>query len=202
MLIGNDIVDLKDVDAYPPSENERFLNRVFRPEEQEYIKSSDNPKKTLWMFWALKESAYKAWKRNYPRIIFSPISMRIDFVKQKVIHHNYGRLSYKIDDGNDDWIAVYVFKPRTEKSSKLLHWIGEVSKLTKDQQFSSSIAARTLVSQKLAELLSLSPENLEVSKELPPVVRELHTGFERPVSLSHHGRFVSAFMAIPTNPGK
>lgn len=196
LLIGNDIVDLKDVDAYPPSENEKFLNRVFRKEEQDHIFASDDPRKTLWTFWALKESAYKAWKRKHPKMIFSPKSMKVDFVKNKIIHHTYGRLTYRVDDGNGDWVAVYVFKPRIEKCSRLLHWIGEVSRLSRGS-YNSSAAARTLVTEKMSDLWSQPQESIEVTRELPPVVKAKNTGEIQPVSLSHHGRFVSAFIALP-----
>ncbi len=198
MLIGNDIVDLKDIDSYPPSENERFLSRVFTDAEQEYIKNSANPKRTLWMCWAVKESAYKAWKRAYPRIVFSPVSLKIDFEKRKILHHHYGRLHYKTEEKAGDFVAVYVYKPRTEKTAKIYHWIGEVSKLAKDHSYNSSIAARILVAEKLSSIYSVSPESIEVTKSLPPEVINKKDGWKSPVSLSHHGRYVSAFVMIPT----
>ncbi|WCL50185.1 4'-phosphopantetheinyl transferase family protein [Leptospira sp. GIMC2001] len=197
MLIGNDIVDLKDVDAYPAMESSNYLNRVFRPIEQLQIKNSANPRKLLWMIWTLKESGFKAWKRQNPKMIFSPISIHVDIEKKKISHHQYGKLKFEIDDGDDDWIAVYVFNSNLEKRSTLLHWIGEVSKLSEGFHLNSSVAVRTLVSQRLGAFLNLPPESIEVTKELPPMVKESKTGSIQPVSLSHHGRYVSAFMVLP-----
>jgi len=71
MLLGNDIVDLKDPDSYYPNSNSRFLDRVFCYQEKEYIFSSKDQQRTLWMSWAIKESAYKAWKRSFPNFFFS-----------------------------------------------------------------------------------------------------------------------------------
>lgn len=195
ILIGNDIVDLKDIDSYPPSENERFLDRVFRDEEKNYIFSSSDPKKTLWTLWAVKESAYKAWKRKYPKLIFSPKSFKIDIKKQKIIHHNYGRLSYRIEDGGGDWIAVYAFKPRLEKNLKFMHWIGEVSKLSRGN-YNSSFAVRRLVAEKLSELWKEPEDTITVTKDIPPQVTSQQSGKVQPISLSHHGRYVAAFVAI------
>src|SRR5690606_28318456 len=114
----------------------------------------------------------------------------------------YGKLKFEIDDGDDDWIAVYVFNSNLEKRSTLLHWIGEVSKLSEGYHCNSSIAVRNLVSQRLGDFLNLPPESIEVTRELPPMVKENKTGSMQPVSLSHHGRYVSAFMVLPRTAKK
>jgi hypothetical protein len=57
--LGNDIVDLADPRHTGKAGDERFLKRVFSDEEQEDIRSSENPDRAVWIRWAGKEAAYK-----------------------------------------------------------------------------------------------------------------------------------------------
>lgn len=68
--IGNDIVDLTSPDSIGKSRDRRFIARVFTPEEQERIDRSESPDTTLWMFWAAKESAFKAVSKLKPGLSF------------------------------------------------------------------------------------------------------------------------------------
>lgn len=68
--VGNDIVDLTQSTAKKKSRNIRFLNRVFTPDEQDFILSSSAafPELRLWSCWAAKEAAYKAISKACPDI--------------------------------------------------------------------------------------------------------------------------------------
>lgn len=67
--VGNDIVDLTQSTAKKKSRNIRFLNRVFTPDEQDFILSSSAfPELRLWCCWAAKEAAYKAISKACPDI--------------------------------------------------------------------------------------------------------------------------------------
>src|SRR5215475_12911866 len=71
-MIGNDVVDLADPDADPGRLHPRFDGRVFDPSERALIAASTQPSRTRWILWALKESAYKAARKEEPTIVFSP----------------------------------------------------------------------------------------------------------------------------------
>lgn len=70
--VGNDIVDLKEPDNCGKSGDDRFLGRVFTPEERDRIVGAACPDKLLWAFWAAKEAAYKAVSRDDPSICSTP----------------------------------------------------------------------------------------------------------------------------------
>ena len=70
--VGNDIVDLKEPDNCGKSGDNRFLGRVFTPEERDRIVGAACPDKLLWAFWAAKEAAYKAVSRDDPSICSTP----------------------------------------------------------------------------------------------------------------------------------
>jgi len=59
-LVGNDVVDLRDPRCEGKSEDRRFLSRIFADGEASTIRSASRPDRTLWLFWAAKEAAYKA----------------------------------------------------------------------------------------------------------------------------------------------
>lgn len=59
LLVGNDIVDLRDRRCPGKSRHLRFVARVFHPWEASRILSADDADGTLWLHWAAKEAAYK-----------------------------------------------------------------------------------------------------------------------------------------------
>ncbi|WP_367360564.1 4'-phosphopantetheinyl transferase superfamily protein [Syntrophus sp. (in: bacteria)] len=62
-------MDLTQSTAKKKSRNIRFLNRVFTPDEQDFILSSSAfPELRLWCCWAAKEAAYKAISKACPDI--------------------------------------------------------------------------------------------------------------------------------------
>jgi len=69
--LGNDIVDLGLPEVRGKVSDSRFLNRVFAPSEQEWIRQHSNPFLALWLLWAAKESAFKVVKKSDPRAIFA-----------------------------------------------------------------------------------------------------------------------------------
>ena len=75
--VGNDIVDLKEPDHCGKSGDDRFLGRVFTPEERDRIVGAACPDKLLWAFWAAKEAAYKAVSRDDPGVCSVPRRYRV-----------------------------------------------------------------------------------------------------------------------------
>lgn len=71
-MIGNDLVDLKLAAKQSNWQRKGFLDKLFTPIEQEYILNSDNPFKTVWLLWSMKESAYKAYLQMYNDRFFAP----------------------------------------------------------------------------------------------------------------------------------
>ncbi|MBI1813852.1 MAG: 4'-phosphopantetheinyl transferase superfamily protein [Deltaproteobacteria bacterium] len=71
-MIGNDIVDLGDPDTQPGATHPRFDARVFTATELEAIHTSPVPNRVRWLLWAAKESAFKAFRKHDPSLVFSP----------------------------------------------------------------------------------------------------------------------------------
>lgn len=74
-MLGNDVVDLRDVDAQPESFRPRFDERVFSPLERRAIERDAHPHARRWAHWAAKEAAYKLARQVDPAFVFSPGSL-------------------------------------------------------------------------------------------------------------------------------
>jgi hypothetical protein len=71
-FIGNDIVDLTDPGNIGKSTDNRFLQRVFTPPEQERIAVAGDPDTVMWALWAGKETAYKVVRKMNPLAASTP----------------------------------------------------------------------------------------------------------------------------------
>ena len=86
--VGNDIVDLKEPDNCGKSGDERFIRRVFTPEERDRIVGAACPDQLLWAFWAAKEAAYKAVSRDDSSICSTPKRYRV-VLDDGTAHHPF-----------------------------------------------------------------------------------------------------------------
>ncbi|MDT0294261.1 4'-phosphopantetheinyl transferase superfamily protein [Mesonia ostreae] len=62
-MIGNDVVDLHMTKQESNWQRPRFLEKIFTKGEQAKIISDKDPNFLVWLFWSMKESAYKANQR-------------------------------------------------------------------------------------------------------------------------------------------
>lgn len=63
-MIGNDIVDLALAKTQSNWRRRGYLQKIFTKEERHQILDSENRDKMIWLFWSMKEAAYKAWQRK------------------------------------------------------------------------------------------------------------------------------------------
>lgn len=90
-MIGNDIVDLKQAEKDSNWKRPRFLDKVFTEEEQQLILNSDTPSQIVWLFWSMKEAAYKIYVQQFAKRFFNPKKLKcslISFEKGTVIIEN------------------------------------------------------------------------------------------------------------------
>jgi len=70
--IGNDIVDLKLAKTQSNWQRKGFLEKQFTIIEQEFILKSENPFRQVWLFWSMKEAAYKCYSQEHQERFFAP----------------------------------------------------------------------------------------------------------------------------------
>ena len=71
-MIGNDVIDLQLAAVQSDWQRPRFREKVFTEGENRLIDSAEDPFKTVWRLWSMKESAYKAYMRLHPKRFFNP----------------------------------------------------------------------------------------------------------------------------------
>jgi hypothetical protein len=82
LVVGNDVVDLRHPDTRQKSRDHRFVRRVLLPEEQEQVYNDPHPDCRLWMFWAVKETAYKIFSKKNPSISSSPLKYKTERLEE------------------------------------------------------------------------------------------------------------------------
>lgn len=70
--IGNDIVDLNLAKTQSNWQRKGFLEKQFTAYEQKAILKSKNSFLQVWLFWAMKEAAYKCYIQEHKKRFFAP----------------------------------------------------------------------------------------------------------------------------------
>ena len=70
--IGNDIVDLNLAKTQSNWQRKGFLEKQFTQKEQNEILNAENPFLKVWLFWSMKEAAYKCYTQKFKERFFAP----------------------------------------------------------------------------------------------------------------------------------
>jgi hypothetical protein len=70
--IGNDIVDLNFAQTESNWQRKGFLEKQFTHKEQDEILNSEHPFLKVWLFWSMKEAAYKCYTQRVEKRFFAP----------------------------------------------------------------------------------------------------------------------------------
>ena len=197
--IGNDIVDFAAVGVALHS---RYLDRVFSNEEQVRIGDSGS---RFWQYWAAKESAYKAYKRIFPNLKFSPISFTFNHENSLVVSTR-GAISCE-SIVTDDFVYVSCAMPTNpkksgcEQSQAIESWIVKDETLLDRLKDSPTVSARirTFAIKTIAKKLEIESERIYISNETYsphrydkiPLLFVDSKPSTRLISLSHDGRFLA-----------
>ena len=71
-MIGNDIIDLSLAAIQSNWQRAGFLEKQFTKKEREYILNAADSFLQVWLFWSMKEAAYKCYTQEFPKRFFNP----------------------------------------------------------------------------------------------------------------------------------
>jgi len=187
-MIGNDVVDLADSDSDPGRLHPRFDGRVFHPSERALIATSPQPDRTRWTLWALKESAYKAARKEEPTTVFSPVRFVAMLADESsgLVYAGDRRFRASISCG-PGYVHAVAWQARDPPAVTYI----AVARLATGET-SARAAARRLVLDQLAPVLGVAASALAIHREARIPALWVHgrpSGAD--LSLSHHGRFVA-----------
>ncbi|TYB78561.1 4'-phosphopantetheinyl transferase family protein [Bizionia myxarmorum] len=185
-MIGNDIVDLKETKLTTNWERRGFLDKIFTDNEQKMISDANDPFKTVWKLWSMKESAYKVFiqaggKRFYnPKKIacqfedgFDQVSIEfMKFQTETICNHDYILSTARMDDADSKSFVYNLPERDIKKQSAFLkqQFIADFS-IHNDLNFGDLVIRKTDVGV---------PKLLYKDKEL-----------DVSFSLTHHGIYGS-----------
>lgn len=177
-MIGNDIVDLQLARIESNWQRKGFLEKQFTCKEQEEILKSEDPFLKVWLFWSMKESAYKCYTQQHKKRFFAPQKFECKLTEEnKGVVFFEENVFYTVSFFNDFYTHTIA-----EKNKKEISIVSQiVSPLTLEEDFKIKLAKESGV---LFE---------EIEKRKSPIGvpsfyfrKKLLT---RSCSISHHGNY-------------
>lgn len=183
-MVGNDVVDLADVETRELPRHARFDARVFARVERRALAASAAPKRLRWMLWAAKEAAYKLAVKRSPGLGFSPRRFVVTFSSglRGGVEHPRGRVAVRLTVDADCVHAV-----ASEPGAETI-----VSGVSNAVEADVSLAVRRLALRAIAAHLGVAEDALLIGRRgrVPTLgLRGADTTLD--LSLSHHGRFLA-----------
>ena len=203
MLVGNDVVDLRDPENQPEAIHQRFDRRVFTPAERARLCMEATAHRTRWRMWAAKESAFKVARKLDPRVRFLPRSFSVHPVgnARSIVRHSLGRFEVSFS-GAEDWvhaIATPSFGPGVEALRRGPLAVIERVQQGKSAAANASVRVRAMARSAIGSALSISPSEIRiVTADSIPAALWKKLPLPVDLSLSHHGRFLAcAWSRLP-----
>lgn len=214
-MLGNDVVDLLDVDARPETFHRRFDVRVFTEDERRAIADDPHPHSLRWALWAAKEAAYKCLRQADPRFVFSPIGLEASFEPAPADSDGTGfrrgalRVGSRASSAQPGaaWSDLGELELRAWETRDHVHVVARpaaadwssvsvaVAPLA-DRGEEPSLAVRRLARRELARVLAVEEARIAIGRRGRIPTFELDgAGLPFALSLSHHGRFVACALA-------
>ncbi|MDB4241616.1 4'-phosphopantetheinyl transferase superfamily protein [Polaribacter sp.] len=81
-MIGNDIIDLSLAAIQSNWQRAGFLEKQFTKKEREYILNAADSFLQVWLFWSMKEAAYKCYTQQYQKRFFAPQKFECSMVSK------------------------------------------------------------------------------------------------------------------------
>lgn len=223
-MLGNDVVDLLDVDARPETFHRRFDQRVFTEDERRAITEDPSPHALRWAHWAAKEAAYKCLRQGDPRFVFSPIRLEVRFEPAETAEPGAGgaagavsvrrrRGVIRVVPGDGSTAGAHALSSATElelRACETADWVHVVARpLGRDWSDvalaveplaasgeEASLAVRRLARREIARALAVDPARVTIGRrDRIPTLELDDAPLPIALSLSHHGRFVACAMA-------
>ena len=203
-MIGNDVIDLNFADS-PPYEHIRRLHRVCTSQEIATIRSSLHPSTTFAFVWAAKEAAFKLLSSRMNHCGFVPGRFETNFAgttASRTIARLTVRFATEFADvtivSNENWVHAVAVAQKNCPARWKVRVIP--ARAASGETESESAFARLLAAELLSEW-GLKDAVLEFHNKVPVVRAPARRLDQIGISLSHHGRYAAAAIALPVSAG-
>jgi phosphopantetheinyl transferase (holo-ACP synthase) len=184
-MIGNDVVDLKMAKTQSNWQRKGFLEKQFTTEEQKIILNSQNPFLQVWLFWSMKEAAYKCYVQECQKRFFAPKKFMCKMLSNSEgivkIFSSFYFLKYSISEN-------YIHSLATE--NKNFKMVSELFFINKNASQTKTVNEK---------MLSYFSDEVQLQKNEFGVPFLYHKQKKLPISIStsHHGNY-GAFAILNT----
>lgn len=202
-------MDLGNPDALGKSLDDRFVRRVFLPEEQSRIYKDSDPDCILWVLWAAKEAAYKILSKSHPAIHSGPLKYRVHLEETVLFPprtpgFRNGHFSCQVETPAGSIVTsaltgadyVHAFGSQGNQSGEgAMHLKLFRLNLPCFQGRPETDVARKALCRYLGRFWQIASDRIEVRRERnirglgPPLVYVGGEKVSADISLSHHGRY-------------
>lgn len=191
-MLGNDIVDLEQVLRTGQASRVGFRERICTIAELSPLQKHFSTTLSIWILWALKESAYKCYIQAGGLPLFAPkkFTARLESIHEKQLSASLqtpmGAFDSQILVENSFLLAE---SWRNELPTQKIH--RETRILNTSLQKDKSILLKKALCKHFAEMQQLDMDELEVRKNKQNIPT-IHLGERKlpyTISLSHHGRW-------------
>lgn len=172
-MIGNDIVDLNASRKESNWQRKGWMQKIFSQQEQEAIRLSTDREQMVWLFWSMKEAAYKIFNRNSGETSYSPAAFQcsITTINQ---HTALGKVQHK----------GLIYHTHTIFKTDYIHTVAKPEKIRNKAH--TTILGPMNGQPELPANLTFHKNHLGI-----PYLLDIHTGQSIDASLSHHGNYFS-----------
>jgi phosphopantetheinyl transferase (holo-ACP synthase) len=170
-MFGNDIIDLNYSRQESNWQRKGWLAKLFTPTEQSYIKQAKDKEQIIWLFWSMKEAAYKIYNRSSNQTFYAPAAFQCS-----LHHHDTSTASGQVSYHD----AIYI--TATSINAAFIHTVARAPGYT----LPISIQLENTEQQKLQ-----LPKNQSLHRDASsiPFLMNNNTGVTSMASLSHHGKY-------------
>lgn len=182
-MIGNDLIDLQLAESQSNWQRKGFLEKQFTDTEIVEILSSENPFLQVWLFWSMKEAAYKCYTQEFQKRFFAPKKFVCTMISK-----NTGIVSVE----NQQYFS------KSEISTFFIHTI---AKKKEDEIYASELffmdekdnQTQFVYQQIIAKYLEVSA--IQKNEFWVPFLYQNEKKLALSLSISHHGKF-GAFVVL------
>ena len=168
-MIGNDVIDLQQAVTESNWQRKGWLSKLFSINEIEWIENSKYPEIAVWLYWSMKEAAYKIYNRISGETTFAPLK----FGCRLTMQHTHFASGY----------VLFEEKKYYTKSSITKEYIHSIA--TVDPNLPIHI-----LMNKTSQIVELPPHfSLLKSDAHLPYLLNNNTGVTFIASKSHHGKY-------------
>ncbi|WP_299666987.1 4'-phosphopantetheinyl transferase superfamily protein [uncultured Polaribacter sp.] len=186
-MIGNDIVDLTLAKTQSNWQRKGFLEKQFTQKEQEIILKSDASFLCVWLFWSMKEAAYKCYTQKHLKRFFAPQKFECTLVsKDEGVVTFENHQFYTTTFFSSSYVSTIAQK--SQENVPFFSVIGSPKTVDKD------------IKLKLSEVTGFVSEQITQQKSTigAPLYYHKEKLLTKSCSISHHGNY-GAFAFILEN---